>query len=123
MSETITLPRSGVVLKRYRLPHERGHEDDWIADAEIRIRLYRGCISGDRWWAQVGETTPRTECGSKEAAINALDARVLALRAALLPADARERVRRVLDVPALADVDTGDLADAVLAALGIGDGR
>lgn len=42
---------------------------------------------------------------------------------ALLPADARERVRKVLDWPALADVDVDDMADAILAALGIGGVR
>lgn len=119
--ETLTLPRSGIVLRQYRLPHER-MGDDWIADvSDVRIRLYLSAVRDDRWWAQVGEVTPRTEHSTEEAAIAALDSRVLALRAALLPPGALAKALRSTGLR-IDDGTTDEgyryVADAVLAALG-----
>lgn len=59
----------------------------------------------------------------RDCEIARLRAEVERLRARSLPSDAEERVRRVLDVPALADVDVDDMARAVLAALAGEEGK
>lgn len=86
MAETIALPHSGVVLTRapqcervYLLPHKLG----WLYDGDAD-----SSASFDR----------ESMFGTRDECIAWLDARVLALRAALAPADARERVAKALAV-------------------------
>jgi hypothetical protein len=80
MSETITLPRSGIVLTR------RG-PDSWL-NAEAAISLSEWPSA---WIAYFGS---ESQSGPKDEMLSWLDARVLALRAALMPPDARERIAR-----------------------------
>lgn len=110
MSETIVLPRSEVKARIDRDP-----DSDWVVVLPSRF-----------WFLSFSST--------RERAIELADAEALALRAALMPADARERVARVMfaEVSAMIDPSRGKLvfedypgareawtrvADAVLAAL------
>lgn len=91
--ETITLPRSGVPLTpdgffAYESPHGAflidpeswgGSVDEWQA------RHPRG-------FSEVGEEF----VGTRDGCIEWLDARVLALRAAIMPTDAEERIARAI---------------------------
>jgi len=88
-------------------------------------RAVETLFSGDQCLGSVGTSGTRDEC------ISWLDSRVLALRAALMPQDARERVARAIyhadtglcDSCLSHDGDRDDYyaqADAVLAALGGG---
>lgn len=112
MSETITLPRSGLPLQPF------GHRK-WL-DALGHIEL--GHI-GERWFCKfLGHSLSGA---TRDAAIEFLDARVIHVRAALLPADARERVARALQDRGIIcggneeeDRQALIAADAVLAALG-----
>lgn len=82
MSETITLPRSGLVLKDSRYSYFRGsvggHLDAWV-----------GYADNGNYQAALGAHGPKK--GTRDECIAWLDARVLELRAALLPADALAR--------------------------------
>lgn len=64
-----------------------------------------------------------SEFGTRDECLSWLSTRVeelvASLGAVIVPGDAHSKVRAVLDVPALADVDVDDLASAVLAALGL----
>lgn len=126
MSETITLPKSGVVLTRVV-------DFDYLREIAPGVRARVFCCDKEVCWqAWIGDDnfhapgrSTRDEC------IAWLDARVLALRAALLPADARERVEAAV----LRDLSNRtrwwnsvdddvqleivrELSDAVLSALG-----
>jgi hypothetical protein len=135
MSETIVLPRSGVVLTQHpKVPYSR-----FIATAGL-VEMILECVTLDHlnWDARICFPVTRTsrECvgayGEKGECISWLDSRVLELRAALMPADARERVARAIyhadtglcDSCLSHDGDRDDYyaqADAALAALGGGE--
>lgn len=124
MSETITLPRSGVVLTR-SLVGPRGLEG---------VPQYETVVGGVqlliRWYS---DGTVLAKCGllasaglrgkvGRDKSIAWLDARVLELRAALMPGDARERIARALEDNGHlwdgTDAGYGFLADAVLKEIG-----
>jgi hypothetical protein len=134
--DEIVLPKSGVVLKAGSPPidfiltvspitfivrrylGDAGGEEQWIAEVQTP-----GCSHGDAW------RLPRADC------IAWLDSRVLALRAALMPKDARTLAARAVadkrvalavgecesEFGAHLHISWTDeaFADAVLAALGI----
>ncbi len=111
MAETITLKKSGVVLT------QDGLRDFYAVQGAVSFHD-RGILRANCWTAS--ETfTSRDEC------LAWLDARVLALRSALMPADAVERVAKWLVAHARCDGfgNDYDAARAVLAALGIEEVR
>jgi len=126
MSETIVLPRSGVVLAWTGFSYEAQH-------GATLTKLVQS-TDADQWYA--GHPSGYDEgglevYGTRDECISWLDSRVLELRAALMPADARERVARALfhaDTGLCDSCLPGDMmrdfwyaqADAVLAALGGG---
>lgn len=134
VSETIVLPRSGVVLKTVA---RDGNFEPILWEGPSKARLGH---SGAFWIAShMGEAAP-TDLGTKlddakrrvvdgdgrAKCIDWLDLRVLALRAALLPAGAREVIAKALhDVRQRGERDTPISteqyrdADAVLRALGV----
>jgi len=125
MSETITLPRSGVVLTGNScgdFEFQTKNDAIWLT-----LHIFRdGCV------AKISATRAPMHKGTRDECIAWLDLFVLETRAALLPADARERVARELftfnrmdDWGAANDDERTeylDGADAVLSALGIGGG-
>jgi len=130
MSETITLPRSGVVLTQIR-------KDVFTAGVNWIVTMVRDPFVGspvsDRWMASCADEKDDL-CGTRDECIAWLDARVLETRAALLPHDARERVANAIlaahrkrytlnSTPPQASIDLAlEWADVALKALGIGGG-
>jgi len=92
MAEKMTLPRSGIVLDQAR-PGVWSFGVDWV------VTMIRDPFVGsptDRWVAAVADEKDDF-MGTRDECLAWLDARVLALRAALLPADARELIAKALD--------------------------
>lgn len=120
MTEQITLPKSGIVLERRDIGYWRASPGcgAWFAFNEFTSDWFR---------AQAGIVSH--EAQSRDECIAWLDARVLELRAALLPPDARELVAKAIfeaewrdvnreDWPEFVMADFAFEADHVLAALG-----
>jgi len=123
MSETIVLPRSGVELTPGKYGIAKGMIGNVISLSLDMAARPNQARFGDIYY----HVATRDEC------IAWLDSRVLALRAALMPADARERVARALHAWSMKHGEADDfvlfendsrgwldMADAVLAALGGG---
>ena len=120
MSDSITLPRSGIVLTKTPYCHD-GHKAFTFDNGRILLIL-----AGNRVVQCIAFSGELANVEEKDRALAWLDSRVLALRAALMPADARDRVARALhdSLPCAC----GDrvlhsqawfpIADAVLAAIG-----
>ena len=114
-STAITLPKSGVVLPCVNVGD--GATDYVVVLGPVRVGIGQHY---ERWEAWVGATK---QDGDFDDLVEWLDSRVLALRSALTPPDARERIALVLRGWAKNDlsIDAERLscADAVLAALGM----
>lgn len=97
MADEIVLPRSGIVM----MPLTGHSWPKWrclLGDLCFEIADLSERVGHESWWAGVSlrgslggaEVLSRGEC------ISWLDSRVLELRAALMPADTRERIARAL---------------------------
>jgi len=123
--ETITLPKSGLVLTK--LGWLWNYADFRAFVAGLQVRIYQ---STDHAWCASTMGGGYTGHRTIDDAISALDAEVLALRAALMPSDARERIAKASwDFDRVCDWSEADAveseayyahADNILAALGIG---
>lgn len=118
---TITLPRSGLVLTK-----KRGTERLFIARMPHMKLMLVSDPHGEWALARIGRDC---DGGSLDECIARLDARVLELRAALLPPDARERIARALHLRRCGIIcdkerppseEDFSVADAVLDVLGGG---
>jgi len=103
--------------------------ETWACEPGASAWLSIEHLADDWWRAHAGRV--RCEDDNREAVVEWLDARVLALRSALLPADARERVARWFveemrnrygrswdETPECQRDDARALASSLLAALG-----
>jgi hypothetical protein len=122
--ETIVLPKSGVVLTQD--PEMSDYPYLSLVVGTTRFRMERVFVDGSKWRAiesmvkdglclgSVGQAGSRDEC------LAWLDERVLELRRALMPEDAKNRVATVLfSTRRFSLLENDALADAVLTALGV----
>ena len=96
-ASALTLPKSGVVLEKYAPGRWIWNATPFFAQIQDHGSREEGHDSREKRWYADCSLFLFMDSDSQEEVVAWLDSRVLALRAALTPPDARERIARALE--------------------------